>query len=101
MQRPQAPRKASGVLSNVGGDGCGSFHGLRLNVADPHKVGDDKRPRIRSARDIFMQEPSLAISSQEAGLDEALRAFPEDEVARLEKLLAARARETNVLTREL
>jgi hypothetical protein len=48
-----------------------------------------------------MQEPSLAISSQEAGLDEALRAFAEDEVARLEKLLAARARETNSLTREL
>jgi hypothetical protein len=48
-----------------------------------------------------MQEPSLAISSQEAGLDEALRAFAEDEVARLEKLLAARARETSSLTREL
>jgi hypothetical protein len=74
---------------------------LRLKVADPHKVGDDYRPRIWSARDKFMQEPLVAISSQEAGPDEVPRSFSEDEVVRLEKLLAARARETNALSREL
>jgi hypothetical protein len=50
---------------------------------------------------MFMQEPSVAISSQEAGPDEAPRAFGDDEVARLEKLLSARARETTALSREL
>jgi hypothetical protein len=50
---------------------------------------------------MFMQEPSVAISSQEAGPDEAPRAFGDDEVAHLEKLLSARARETSTLSREL
>jgi hypothetical protein len=47
-----------------------------------------------------MQEPSLSTSPSVAPDDEA-REAPEDEVARLEKLLAARARESSALSLEL
>ncbi|HEX4353585.1 MAG TPA: hypothetical protein VHZ95_11730 [Polyangiales bacterium] len=51
-------------------------------------------------RDLFMHEPSVAIPPEEIGTDE-IPSLTEDEVARLEKLLASRSRETGALSREL